>query len=83
MATYKTPRTAKREYNESKMQLAYKQLGEFQNIMTNMSRLYDKLENYDGIISKDKLDSIANAINLEEKLSLTEDQIKMVTKKYE
>lgn len=83
MATYKTARKAKREVAESKMKLAYEQLGNFQNIMNSMSTLYNKLENYDGIISKDKLDSIANLINLEERLNLTEAQIKMVTKKYE
>lgn len=81
--TYKTARKAKRELEQSKTKLAMQQLGNFHSIMQNMSTLYSRLENYNGVITKDKLDSICNLINLEERLNLTPEQIKMVTKKYE
>ncbi len=59
-----------------------RQLSNFQNILSSMERLKTLIDNYNGVISADKLDSIAKLIALENKLSLTEEQIKMVTKHY-
>jgi len=61
---------------------ALKQLNNFGNILNNMNELDKSIENYQGIITDDKLNEIANLINLEKRLSLTEDQVKLVTKKY-
>lgn len=80
--TYKTARKAKREYIMERRKEGLRQLNNFQNILSNMEKLKTLIDNYNGVISADKLDSIANLINVENKLSLTEDQVKMVTKHY-
>lgn len=76
---------SKRGYRKSELENrknALKQINNFSNILQNMDILNREIENYNGIITEDKLNTIAHAINLEKKLYLSEDQINIVLKKY-
>lgn len=80
MATYN-----KRGYRKASIENrknALKQLNNFSNILQNMEILNKEIENYNGVITEDKLNSIAHLINMEKKLHLTDEQINIVTKKY-
>lgn len=81
MSTY--TKNGQRKYILDNNKAALKQLSNFGDILQNMNLLNKGIESYDGTITEDNLESISKALNLSERLKLTEDQIKMVTKKYE
>lgn len=62
---------------------ALRQLGDFSNIVMNMERLNEAIDNYEGLIRPEDLDSVCDKLNKELKLKLTEDQIRIVRKQYE
>lgn len=81
MATYTKNGMRKAKVNNTNN--ALKQIRNFGNILESMEKLNREIENYDGVITESNLDSICNLINLEKKLNLTSEQIKIVQKKYE
>lgn len=62
---------------------ALRQLGDFSNIVRNMERLNEAIDNYEGLITAADLDSVCDKLNKDLKLKLTEDQIRIVRKQYE
>lgn len=80
MATYSKNGMRKAKVDNNKN--ALKQIRNFGNIIENMEKLNKEIENYDGIITESNLNTICNLINMEKKLGLTDEQIKIVSKKY-
>jgi len=74
-------KNGQRNYMLENNKSALKYLKNFSSTLSNMHALHSNLENYDGVITEDNLNTIANAINLENKFNLMPAQIDIVTKK--
>ena len=79
--TYK--KNGMRKYILDNNKNAMKQISNMSNIISNMGTLMESLDNYDGILTKDNLNEVAMLINRDKRLQLLEDQVKIVTKRYE
>lgn len=80
MATYIKNGNRKHYLNKTKQ--ATKDLSNFTSIIQEMERFDKAIMNYDGVINPDKLDYICKLIADENKIKLSEDQMKIVKKKY-
>jgi len=81
MATF--TKNGSRKFKLDNQKNALKQINNFGSILANMNILNQEIDNYQGIITPEKLEEIITLINLEKKLNLTEEQLQIVKKSYE
>lgn len=81
MATY--TKNGMRKYKVESQKDALKQLNSFGDILQRMNNLDLLIEGYDGQITQSTKKIVADELNREHKLKLTDSQIDIVLKKYE
>lgn len=82
MQTYRKPSRGFRPIQIEAKKVAKNQMRNMGGIVNNMGRLMEHIDNFPQTLTADTMLETANEFNKREHLSLTEDQINIVLRKY-